>query len=132
MVIFRDDITTGSVELRWRTCLSGLPARPQSRIRDGRVVDEHVEAAKLVADALRRGGDRSLIRHIELERMGVRPNLLGRGLAALEIARPDQHSEAVCREILCDLKTDSLISPGDQGDRFVLHSNLLHDVRLTS
>jgi hypothetical protein len=28
-------------------------------------------------------------------------------------------------EILCDLKTDSLISPGDQGDGFVLHSYLL-------
>jgi hypothetical protein len=27
----------------------------------------------------------------------------------------------VCREFLCDLKTDSLISPGDQGDRLVLH-----------
>src|ERR1700735_3071848 len=55
----------------------------------------------------------------------VRPNLLGRCLAAIEIARPDQHSEAVCYEILRDLKTASLISPGDQGDRFVLHSNLL-------
>jgi hypothetical protein len=50
---------------------------------------------------------------------------IGRSLAALEIARPDQHSEGVRREILCDLKTDSLISPGDQGDGFVLHSNLL-------
>jgi hypothetical protein len=49
------------------------------------------------------------------------PNLLGRSLAALEIARPDQHSEAVCYEILCDLKTDSLISPGDEGDGFVMH-----------
>src|SRR5229473_7438755 len=92
---------------------------------DGRVVDEHVEAAKFLADALRRSGDRSLIRHVELERASVRPNLLGRSLAAREIARPDQHSEAVCREIHCDLKTDSLISPGDQGDGFVLHSNLL-------
>ena len=56
--------------------------------------------------------------------MGVRPNLLGRGLAALEIARPDQHGEAVRHEILCDLKTDSLIGPGDQGDGFVLHGDL--------
>jgi hypothetical protein len=31
----------------------------------------------------------------------------------------------VGHEILCDLKTDSLISPGDQGDGFVLHSHLL-------
>jgi hypothetical protein len=43
---------------------------------------------------------------------------IGRSLAALEIARPDQHSEGVYREIPCDLKTDSLISPGDQGDGF--------------
>ena len=106
-------------------------ARQLTRIRDGRVVDEHVEAAKLLADALRRGGDRSLIRHVELERAGVRPNLLGRSLAALEIARPDQHSEAVCHEILCDLKTDSLISPGDQGDGFVLHVVLLPHLLLT-
>jgi hypothetical protein len=94
------------------------------RIRDGCVLDEQIEAAKLAANALRRGGDRSLIRHVELERAGVRPNLLGRSLAALGIARPDQHSEAVCHEILCDLKTDSLIGAGDEGDGFVLHSHL--------
>ena len=99
-------------------------ARQLTRIRDGRVVDEHVEAAKLLADALRRGGDRSLIRHVELERVGVRPDLLGRGLAPLEIARPDQHGEAVRCEILCDLKSDPLIGPGDQGDGFILHGHL--------
>jgi hypothetical protein len=31
-----------------------------SRIRDNRIVDEQVEAAKLLADALRCGGDRNL------------------------------------------------------------------------
>jgi hypothetical protein len=51
-----------------------------------------------------------------MERVCVRPNLPGRGLAALEITRPNQHSEAMRHEIFCDLKTDSLISPGDQGD----------------
>jgi hypothetical protein len=35
------------------------------------LLNEHVEAAKLVADALRRGDDRSPIRHVELERAGV-------------------------------------------------------------
>jgi hypothetical protein len=30
----------------------------------------------------------------------------------------------VCHEILCDLKSDSLIGPGDQGDGFVLHNYL--------
>jgi hypothetical protein len=33
------------------------------------------------------------------------------------------------REILRDLKTDSFVGPGDQGDGFVLHSNLfLHSI----
>src|ERR1700733_16209251 len=73
---------------------------------------------------LRRGGDRSLIRHVELERMGVRPDLLGRSLAARKIARPDQHSEALRCEILRDLKSDPLVGPGDQGDGFILHSHL--------
>ena len=103
-----------------------------TRIRDSRVVDKQVEAAKLVADAFCRSGDRSPIRHVELESKCIRPNLPCSGLAAFEIARSNQHREAVCREILCDLKTDSLISPGNQGDRFVLHSNLLRDVRLAS
>jgi hypothetical protein len=31
----------------------------------------------------------------------------------------------VCHQILRDLKSDPLICPGDQGDRLVLHSNLL-------
>src|SRR4029077_3676058 len=92
-----------------------------TRVRNSRIVDEHVETAKLLADALRRRGDRSRIRHVELKRPGVRPNLLGRSLAALKIARTDQDCETVCYEILCDLKTDSLIGPGDQGYGFVLH-----------
>jgi hypothetical protein len=96
-----------------------------SGIRDGRILDENVEAAELVADALCRGGDRSPIRYVELERVGVPPNLLGGSLAALEIARPHKHSEAVCHEILRDLQTYSLISSGDQGDGFVPHGNLL-------
>jgi hypothetical protein len=62
---------------------------PLARIRDGSVVDEHVETAKLVADALCGVGDRSLVRHVELEHACVRPDLAGRGLTALEIARPD-------------------------------------------
>jgi hypothetical protein len=86
-------------------------------------LDKHVEAAKLFAGALRGSGDRSLIRHVELERVGVRVNFPSRSRAALEIARPHQHREAVRREILCDLKTDSLISSGDQGDRFFLHGS---------
>jgi hypothetical protein len=111
--------------------LDGLAGQP-ARIRDCRVLDEHVEASEFVANTLRRGGDRGLICHVELERVGVRPNLLGRTLAACEIARPDQHSETVRHEFLCDLKADSLISPGDQGDWFVLHRHLLLCIELAN
>src|SRR5580700_3348440 len=96
-----------------------------TRIRDRSIVHEHVKPSKLLADALRCGGDRGLIRHVEMERVGVRPNLFGRGFAALEIARPNQESEAVCHEVLCDLKTYSLISSGNQSDGFVVHEVLL-------
>ena len=37
---------------------------------------------------------------------------------------------AVRHEFLCDLKSDSLISPGDQGDALVVHDVLLYIVRL--
>jgi hypothetical protein len=36
--------------------------------------------------------------------MGVRPDLLGRGFAALAVAGPDQHREAVRYEVFGDLK----------------------------
>ncbi len=104
--------------------LDGLAA-PPAGVGDRRVLHEDVEAAELVANARRRGGDRGVIRHVELERVGVRADLLGRGLPALEIARPDQHKEAVRDEVFCDLKTDALIGPGDEGDGFVLHHDLL-------
>jgi hypothetical protein len=42
----------------------------------------------------------------------------------LEVARPDEHGEAVGCEALRDFTTDSFVGPGDQGDGFVLHSNL--------
>src|SRR6202042_172850 len=60
-------------------------------IRDGRIIDKQVEAAKLLADALRCGGDRNPIRYVELKGDGALSHLLGCGLAALEITRPDQH-----------------------------------------
>jgi hypothetical protein len=52
-------------------------------------LDEYVEAAKLVANPLRRGGDRCPICYVQLERACLRPNFFGCGLAALEIAGPD-------------------------------------------
>src|SRR6202011_619862 len=60
-------------------------------------------------------------------------------LAVIAVLLPAKHSQQArdfastsflfrWSKILCDLKTDSLISPGDQGDGFVLHSNLLFSV----
>src|SRR5580704_5308046 len=92
--------------------LDGLSGQ-LTRIRDRSIVHEHVEPSKLLADPLSRGGDRNLIRHVELKGVGVWPNLPGRGLAALEIARPNQHSKAMRHEVFCDLKTYSLIRSGD-------------------
>src|SRR3954452_17515547 len=40
----------------------------------------------------------------------------------LEVARSDEPDEAVRRRILGDLKTDSPVGPGDQGNWFVLHN----------
>jgi hypothetical protein len=49
-------------------------------------LDEHIETSKLVPNVLRRGDDRSLIRYVELEGVGVRADRVYRDLAALQIA----------------------------------------------
>jgi hypothetical protein len=84
-----------------------------TRIRNGRIVDQHVKPAQFLANALRSGGDRPLIRYVELERAGLSFNRSGRSLATLQIARSDQYDKAERRKILCDLQTDSLVCPGD-------------------
>ena len=101
------------------------PAR-LSRMRDGRVVHQDVETAELVPDALCRGGDGGPIRDVELERASIRSDALRGRLPRPEVARPDEHGEAVRREILGDLKTDSFVGPGNQGDGFVLHGSMPH------
>ena len=63
-------------------------------------MNQQVEATELLANALRRVGNRNPVRHVELERDGARPDLPCRGLAAFEIARPDQHCDAVRYEFL--------------------------------
>jgi hypothetical protein len=83
------------------------------------------ESAELVPDALCRGGDGGLVRDVELEGTGIRSDALRGRLPMLEVARPDEHGGTVRREILRDLKTDSFVSPRDQGDGLVVHSNLL-------
>ena len=50
--------------------LDGLSGQ-LTRIRDRSIVHEHVEPSKLLADALSGGGDRNLIRHVELKGVGV-------------------------------------------------------------
>jgi hypothetical protein len=107
--------------------LGNLLKRPSgvARMRDGRVVHEYVETAELLPDAFLGGGDRGLIRDVGLEGADIRSDAFRGRLPVLKVARPDEHDEALCREALCDLKTDSFSSPGYQGDRFVLHGNLL-------
>jgi hypothetical protein len=77
--------------------LKGRAALP--RIRDSRVLNQQVEAAKFPADALHRVGKRNPVSDVELERDGARSDLFGCGLATLKIARPDQDGEAVRNEL---------------------------------
>jgi hypothetical protein len=92
-------------------------------MRDGRVVDKQVKAAKLDPDALRYCGDGGLIGDIELEGTGIRSDAFGCLFTTLEVSRSDEHSVAVSREFPGDLKTDPLVGPGDEGDGFVLHNH---------
>ena len=55
-------------------------------MRDARVVDEHVETAEFVPDALCGGGDGGLIRDVELEGAGIRSDALRGRLPMLEVA----------------------------------------------
>jgi hypothetical protein len=87
-----------------------------SGVRDRGVVDEQVEAAKLLVDALCRSGDRSLISHVDLQGKSARPDLLCGRLTTFEVARSHQYSEAVRDEFLCYLQSDTLIGSGDQGN----------------
>jgi hypothetical protein len=87
-------------------------------------LNEHVETAELLAYPFRRLGDRRRVRHVELEGVGVRPDLPRRSLASSQIARPHQNGEAVSGEILGDLETDPLVGPSNQGDGLVLHDDL--------
>jgi hypothetical protein len=97
------------------THLHDLFERPArfTRMRDARVVHEHVEMAELVPNALCRGNDRGLIRDVELESAGIGSDALRGRFPMLEIARSDEHGEAVRRKILRDLKTDCFVGPGD-------------------
>ena len=96
-----------------------------SRMRDARIVHEHVETAELIPNAFCRGRDRGLICDVELKGVGIRSDALRRRFPMGKVARPDEHGEAVRRKVLRDLKTDPLVGPGNQGNWFVLHSNLL-------
>jgi hypothetical protein len=87
------------------------PAR-SIRVRDTRVVHEHIETAEFVADSLCCGSDGALIGDIELDGASVVSDTLRRPLAVLEAARPDEDREAVPREVFRDLKSDSFVGPG--------------------
>jgi hypothetical protein len=52
------------------------------------------------------------------------PALLAAVSACSSLRDPMRTAKPWGREILRDLTTDSFVGPGDQGDGFVLHSNL--------
>jgi hypothetical protein len=89
------------------------------------VLNQHVEAAKLLADTLRRCRNRFMISNIELHSMGIRADAFCGRLALLEIARSNQNREAVWHEVFRDLKADTLIGAGDECDRFSWHGDFL-------
>jgi len=88
-------------------------------VGDARIVDKDVETAKFLSDALCRGSNGGLLRDVELECAGILSDAFCGILPSFKGARPDQHGKAACCEFLCDLKTDSFVGPGNQGDRLV-------------
>jgi hypothetical protein len=73
------------------------------RVRDAGIVDEHVEPVELVPDALRCGGDGGLVGDVELDCASIPADAFRGRLSVLEVARPDEHGEAVDCEVLGDL-----------------------------
>ncbi len=73
------------------------------------------------ADPFGRGGDGVSIGHVDLKRDRAGADLLCSSFAALQIARSEVHRHAVGDEFFCDLKADSLIGAGNQGDACVTH-----------
>jgi len=95
-----------------------------SSVRDACVIHEDVETTEFVPNALGSGGDGGLIYYVKSKRAGIWPHALRGRLTMLDVSRPDDHGEAARREILRYLKTDSFISPCDQGDGFVVQRKI--------
>ena len=91
------------------------------RVRDGRILNQHVEAAELVANALRRRRNRFVISYIQLHSVGIRADTVSRRQTLLEIARSNQNGESVRHEVSRDLQADTLIGAGDECNRFIWH-----------
>jgi hypothetical protein len=64
---------------------------------------------------------RPLIGDVKLEDSRIALDARRGAPSMLEVARSDEHGEALRRQILGDLKTDSPVGPGDQGNWFVLY-----------
>jgi hypothetical protein len=92
---------------------------------DRSVVDEDVESAECLVDPCHSGIDRSLIRHIDLDGMNIRGEVLRGRLASFSVARAEQHGEAARREVGYDLKPDTLVGTGNKGDAGVGHDVFL-------
>ena len=93
--------------------------------RDGRILNQHIKPTELVANPFRRRSDRPLIRHVELDRNSIRPQLVGGDLASFNVARSEEYGQALARQLLGDLKADALVGACDQCDELILHDDLL-------
>jgi hypothetical protein len=65
-----------------------------------------------------------VIRDVELNRPGICSQTLRSQFAMTEIARAHEHGEALGCEIFRNLKTDSLVGSGHEGDGSIQHGNL--------
>jgi hypothetical protein len=93
--------------------------------RDAGVVHQHVEVAVTAADLFRRGLDRGVVGHVQLDRLHVpaaSPQFGGGHLAQRRVAGRGQDGQAPRGQLPGDGPADSLVRPGHQGDcRVVCH-----------
>jgi hypothetical protein len=105
--------------------LQEFPRLVGFRGRDAGVLDQQVQPAKIVANALGCGGNRRQVGDVELDSEGRRADLLCRCLAFGEVPRPDEDSDAAGGKFLGDLEADALIGAGNEGDAMTRLGHLL-------
>ncbi len=92
-----------------------------SGIRDSSVLNQEIEAAKFLADALRRAGNRNPIRHVELESTGIKVNLVSPGFTKTNLNGYEgtQSLEEGSREVV----RVALLGPGGPTGTFTRWEN---------